>query len=169
VQYTIAKFYRINGGSTQNKGVAPDIGFPTAVAPDETGESREFNALPWDKIASASYEKLGNFTSLLPKLKTAHEARIAKDPEFAYVMQDIADYKVEQDKKSVSLNEAERLAEQAKQDEKALLRTNERLARLGKPAVKSLDELPADFEAPDEYLIEAANITADLAKLSKQG
>ncbi len=34
--------------------------------------------------------------------------------------------------------------------------------------MKSLDELPADFEAPDEYLIEAANITADLAKVSKR-
>jgi len=168
VQYTIAKFYRIDGGSTQNKGVAPDISFPTPVAPEETGESREFNALPWDKIASANYEKLGNFASLLPKLQSAHDARIAKDPEFAYVMQDIADYKEEKDKKSVSLNEAERVAEQAKQDEKALKRTNERLARLGKPAVKSLDELPADFEAPDEYLIEAANITADLAKVSKR-
>ncbi|MFQ2193242.1 carboxy terminal-processing peptidase [Aeromonas jandaei] len=168
VQYTIAKFYRINGGSTQNKGVAPDISFPTPVAPEETGESREFNALPWDKIASAKYDKLGNFASLLPKLKSAHDARIAKDPEFAYVMQDIADYKEEKDKKSVSLNEAVRLAEQAKQDEKALKRTNERLARLGKPPVKSLDELPADFEAPDEYLVEAANITADLAKTGKR-
>ena len=168
VQYTLAKFYRIDGGSTQNKGVAPDISFPTPVAPEETGESREFNALPWDKIASANYEKLGNFASVLPKLQAAHDARIAKDPEFAYVMQDIADYKEEKDKKSVSLNEAERVAEQAKQDEKALKRTNERLARLGKPAVKSLDELPADFEAPDEYLIEAANITADLAKVSKR-
>ncbi|MBP8282237.1 MAG: carboxy terminal-processing peptidase, partial [Aeromonas sp.] len=167
VQYTIAKFYRIDGGSTQNKGVAPDINFPTAVSPDETGESREFNALPWDKIASASYDKLGDFSSLLSKLKSAHEARIAKDPEFAYVMQDIKEYQADKDKKSVSLNEAERLADQAKQDEKALARANERLTRLGKPTVKSLDELPADFEAPDEYQIEAANITADLAKLSK--
>ena len=72
--------------------------------PEETGESREFNALPWDKIASANYEKLGNFASLLPKLQSAHDARIAKDPEFAYVMQDIADYKEEKDKKSVSLD-----------------------------------------------------------------
>jgi carboxyl-terminal processing protease len=167
VQYTIAKFYRIDGGSTQNKGVAPDIGFPTAVSPDETGESREFNALPWDKIASASYDKLGDFSSLLPRLKSAHDARIAKDPEFAYVLQDIKEYQADQDKKSVSLNEAERLADQAKQDEKALARANERLTRLGKPTVKSLDELPTDFEAPDEYQIEAANITADLARLSK--
>ena len=124
--------------------------------------------MPWDKIASANYEKLGNFASQLPKLQSAHDARIAKDPEFAYVMQDIADYQEEKDKKSVSLNEAERVAEQAKQDEKALKRTNERLVRLGKPALKSLDDLPADFEAPDEYLVEAANITADLVKVSKR-
>ncbi|MGL5287939.1 MAG: carboxy terminal-processing peptidase, partial [Aeromonas sp.] len=167
VQYTIAKFYRINGGSTQNKGVAPDISFPTPVAPQETGESREFNALQWDKIASANYQTSGNFTRLLPKLKSAHDARIAKDPEFVYVMQDIAEYKQEKDKKSVSLNEAERVAEQSKLDAQALKRTNERLARLGKPAVKSVDDLPDNFEAPDEYLIEAANITADLTKASK--
>ncbi|WP_281706117.1 carboxy terminal-processing peptidase, partial [Aeromonas taiwanensis] len=67
-----------------------------------------------------------------------------------------------------TLEQTERLAEQAKQDEKALARANERLTRLGKPVVKSLDELPADFEAPDEYQVEAANITADLASLSKK-
>ncbi len=83
------------------------------------------------------------------------------------MLQDIKEYQADKDKKSVSLNEAERLAEQAKQDEKALARANERLTRLGKPTVKSLDELPTDFEAPDEYQVEAANITADLATLSK--
>ena len=44
VQYTIAKFYRINGGSTQNKGVVPDIAFPAIIDPKETGESVELNA-----------------------------------------------------------------------------------------------------------------------------
>ncbi len=71
------------------------------------------------------------------------------------MLQDIKEYQADKDKKSVSLNEAERLADQAKQDEKALARANERLTRLGKPTVKSLDELPTDFEAPDEYQIEA--------------
>ncbi|MCS3456021.1 carboxy terminal-processing peptidase [Aeromonas rivuli] len=165
VQYTIAKFYRIDGGSTQNKGVAPDISFPTPVTPEETGESREFHALPWDKIASADYQKIGSFTSLLPKLAAAHQARIETDPEFAYVLQDIKEYRAEKDKKSLSLNEADRRAEQDKQDALALLRANERLARMGKPAIKSLDELPTDFEAPDEFLLESANITADLVKM----
>ena len=166
VQYTIAKFYRIDGGSTQNKGVAPDISFPTPVTPEETGESREFHALPWDKIASADYQKIGSFTSLLPKLEAAHQARIKTDPEFAYVLQDIKEYRVEKDKKSLSLNEADRRAEQDKQDALALSRANERLTRMGKPAIKSLDDLPTDFEAPDEFLLESANITADLVKLA---
>jgi carboxyl-terminal processing protease len=124
------------------------------------------NALLFTNLGTVQ-RRLGDFSSLLPKLKSAHEARITKDPEFAYVLQDIKEYQADKDKKSVSLNEAERLAEQAKQDEKALARANERLTRLGKPTVKSLDELPTDFEAPDEYQVEAANITADLATLSK--
>ncbi|ENY71050.1 carboxy-terminal protease [Aeromonas diversa CDC 2478-85] len=164
VQYTIAKFYRIDGGSTQNKGVVPDIAFPTPIPHEETGESQEPNALPWDKIASASYQRVGNFASVLPTLKQAYERRAASDPEFAYVEQDIAEYKREKDRKSVSLNEAERRAEQEKQDALALVRTNERLKRMGKPQVKSLDELPSDYEAPDEFLKEAANITAELGQ-----
>lgn len=57
VQYTIQKFYRINGGSTQNLGVVPDIAFPTAIDPAETGESVEDNALPWDSIKPADYRE----------------------------------------------------------------------------------------------------------------
>ncbi|MEY8251559.1 MAG: S41 family peptidase, partial [Colwellia sp.] len=48
IQYTIAKFYRINGGSTQHRGVLPDISFPAAINPEDWGESKEENALPWD-------------------------------------------------------------------------------------------------------------------------
>ncbi len=50
IQFTIAKFYRINGGSTQHRGVIPDIAFPSAIAPEDWGESKEENALPWDQI-----------------------------------------------------------------------------------------------------------------------
>lgn len=50
VQFTIAKFYRINGGSTQHKGVVPDITYPSPIDPAEWGESQEESALPWDSI-----------------------------------------------------------------------------------------------------------------------
>lgn len=68
VQYTIQKFYRIDGGSTQNKGVVPDIQYPTPIDPAETGESVEDNALPWDSIEAASYKKLNDETALISEL-----------------------------------------------------------------------------------------------------
>lgn len=167
VQYTIAKFYRIDGGSTQNKGVQPDINFPPLIDPTETGESVELNALPWDKIEPAQYSKLGDFTALLPKLKEYHQQRVKSDPEFKYAEEDIAWYQAEKSKKFISLNEAERIKTRDEQDKKALQRANERLTRMGKPMVKSLSDLPTDIKFPDGYLKEAANITADLVRLSK--
>lgn len=167
VQYTIAKFYRIDGGSTQNKGVQPDIGFPPLVDPTETGESVELNALPWDKIEPAKYTKLGDFTALLPKLKELHQQRVKTDPEFKYAEEDIAWYQTEKNKKYISLNEAERIKTRDEQDAKALQRANERLTRMGKPVVKSLNDLPTDIKFPDGYLHEAANITADLVRLGQ--
>jgi C-terminal peptidase (prc) len=165
VQYTIAKFYRINGGSTQHKGVTPDIAFPALIDPTETGESVEPNALPWDKIPAAQYQKLGDFSKLIPELQKLHDERVKNDPEFRYALEDIAWYKEEKAKKTVSLNEAVRIKEKDELDKRALSRTNERLARMGKPVVKKLDDVPTGVEMPDGYLQEAANITADLARL----
>ncbi|MGB5445711.1 MAG: carboxy terminal-processing peptidase, partial [Psychromonas sp.] len=65
VQYTIAKFYRIDGGSTQNRGVIPDIAFPTGIDPKDTGESLEDNALPWDNIKSAEYSPVNQLQSVI--------------------------------------------------------------------------------------------------------
>lgn len=165
VQYTIAKFYRINGGSTQHKGVTPDIAFPALIDPTETGESVEPNALPWDKIPAAQYQKLGDFGKLIPELQKQHDARVKNDPEFRYALEDIAWYKQEKAKKTVSLNEAVRIKEKDELDKRALIRTNERLARMGKPPVTKLDDVPTGLEMPDGYLQEAANITADLVRL----
>jgi len=165
VQYTIAKFYRINGGSTQHKGVTPDITFPALIDLTETGESVEPNALPWDKIPPAQYQRLGDFSKLIPELQKLHDERIKSDPEFRYALEDIAWYKQEKAKKTVSLNEAVRIKEKDELDKRALSRTNERLARMGKPAVKKLDDVPSGLEMPDGYLQEAAKITADLARL----
>lgn len=163
VQFTIAKFYRINGGSTQNKGVKPDIAFPTAIVADESGESVEKNALPWDHIDSLAFESVNDLTPLFGPLRQQHQARIEHNPEFAYVFKDIKEYKKLKDKHSVSLNLAERKAEMEEQDAKALARLNDRLKRADQDTVTSLDDAPTDFEPEDSYLEEAARITADLA------
>ncbi|MCE2571934.1 carboxy terminal-processing peptidase [Motilimonas eburnea] len=164
VQYTIAKFYRIDGGSTQNKGVVPDILFPTPIEASETGESVEENALPWDQIKPANYNRLGDFSSLVAKLDEAHKQRMQASPEFAYIYQDIETYKKEKDRKTISLVESERIRLREEKEALELKRTNERLQRLGKNPITKLDELPDDFEEPDVYLEEAAAVTLDLAK-----
>ncbi|GAB2913657.1 carboxy terminal-processing peptidase [Rheinheimera gaetbuli] len=167
VQYTIAKFYRINGGSTQHKGVIPDILFPTAIDPQEWGESKEEYALPWDSINAAQYDSLYDIATLVPSLREKHQARISAEPEFQYLLQDISEYKQNIDEKTVSLKEAERLAERDENKAKQLSRVNQRLTRFGMPVVESLDDVPEKLEKIDPFLEEAANITADLKMVSR--
>ena len=161
VQYTIAKFYRINGGSTQHKGVIPDISFPSAIDPAEWGESKQDNALPWDSIVKAKYKKLGNLTPVIPYLEKQHKDRIKSEPEFGYVFDDIALYNEEKDRKTISLVEATRIKEKEEGEARALVRTNERLKRLGKDPVENLDDVPDVIDELDPFLEEAALITQD--------
>jgi carboxyl-terminal processing protease len=162
VQYTIAKFYRINGGSTQHKGVVPDIAFPSPIDPAEWGESKEKNALPWDSIPAAVYTSSPDLKVILPVLNEKHQKRVATEPEFNFLQQDIADYQREKDVKTISLNEKERLAKKDELAAKELARTNERLTRLKLPVVKKVEDAPETLEKLDPFLEEAALITSDL-------
>ncbi|ELL7084768.1 carboxy terminal-processing peptidase [Vibrio fluvialis] len=166
VQYTIQKFYRIDGGSTQNKGVIPDIAFPTAVDAAETGESMESNALPWDSIDKAKYEKLHDFHKMITALSAEHQTRIAKDMEFSFIQQDIAKYKAEKDDNYLSLNEKVRKAQSEKSDQERLDRINTRQKAMGKQEFKTLQDVPKDYEAPDAYLDESVAIMVDMIKQS---
>ncbi|MGF1784011.1 carboxy terminal-processing peptidase [Vibrio fluvialis] len=166
VQYTIQKFYRIDGGSTQNKGVIPDIAFPTAVDAAETGESMESNALPWDSIDKAKYEKLHDFHKMITVLSAEHQTRIAKDMEFSFIQQDIAKYKAEKDDNYLSLNEKVRKAQSEESDQERLDRINTRQKAMGKQEFKTLQDVPKDYEAPDAYLDESVAIMVDMIKQS---
>ena len=163
VQFTIAKFYRISGGSTQHKGVLPDILYPSPVDPAEWGESKEENALPYDSIQKANYSQLGRYDGVVDVLAAKHAARVIKDPEFAYIFSDIEEYNKNKDKNYISLVESERLETKKESEEKQLVRINERLERLGLEKVTSLeDDLPEALEKIDPFLSEAANITFDM-------
>ncbi len=168
VQYTIQKFYRVNGGSTQRKGVTPDIIMPTGNEETETGEKFEDNALPWDSVDAATFVKAGDLTPFGPQLLKAHDERIAKDPEFQYIIKDIARYNAMKDKRNfVSLNLAQREKENDEEDATRLARINDRYKREGKPPLKKLDDLPKDYQEADPYLDETVHIALDLAKLDK--
>ncbi len=168
VQYTIQKFYRVNGGSTQRKGVTPDIIMPTGNEETETGEKFEDNALPWDSVDAATYVKSGDLTPFGPELLKAHDERIAKDPEFQYIIKDIARYNALKEKRNfISLNLLQREKENDEDDATRLARINDRYKREGKPPLKKLDDLPKDYQEPDPYLDETVHIALDLAKLDK--
>jgi carboxyl-terminal processing protease len=165
VQYTIAKFYRINGGSTQHKGVQPDIVFPSPIDHQDTGESLEKNSLPWDNIKSADYRPVNDLRGDISQLVLKHKERIKNEIEYTYLANDIEAYRKEKDVTVISLNENERIKLREKNDRQALQRGNERLQRAGLEKVKSLDDFPDDFEPVDAFLIEAGEITHDLAQL----
>ncbi|MBN4866635.1 MULTISPECIES: carboxy terminal-processing peptidase [Providencia] len=165
VQYTIQKFYRVNGGSTQREGVTPDVVMPTGQDPAETGESFEDNALPWDSIPAANYSKVGDISPDLSAIKTKHLDRISQDREFNYIDEDIARYKVNKESKNlISLNYAERKKEDDEIEATKLKRINERNTKEGKPLLKKLEDLPKDYEAPDPYLDETVKMAVDLSK-----
>ena len=167
IQYTIAKFYRINGGSTQHKGVLPDIAFPSAIAPEDWGESKEENALPWDQVPKARYSALTDLNSEISYLNSLHQERIKDNPEFTYLFEDIAQYQQEKDKKHISLNYKERKAKRDERKAKRLARTNERLEKLGLEKVTKMDDLPEELDEIDPFLEETARITFDLVSLGR--
>ncbi|MDO5055177.1 MAG: carboxy terminal-processing peptidase [Pasteurella oralis] len=165
IQYTIQKFYRIDGGSTQLKGVAADIDFPAAIDAKEYGEEKEDNALPWDKIPAANYVEVAQARDAVPFLNKNHLERIAKDPEFIALNEELKIRDERSERKYLSLNYQTRKVENDKDDARRLKELNARFKREGKKPLKDLDSLPKDYEAPDFYLKEAEKIAADLLKL----
>jgi carboxyl-terminal processing protease len=165
VQFTIAKFYRINGGSTQHRGVIPDILFPSVIDHADWGESQQENALPWDSIARANYTTFSENKNIVQGLTELHNQRVKK--EFNYIYEDVERYKIKKEVKTISLVETERLKEKSEIEERNLMRTNERLVRLGLEKVENLDDLPEELEKVDPFLEEAANITYDVLSIGK--
>ncbi|MBN6077421.1 carboxy terminal-processing peptidase [Aggregatibacter actinomycetemcomitans] len=168
IQYTIQKFYRINGGSTQLKGVAPDIKFPDVIDTQEYGEEKEDNALPWDKIPSVNYSEVMTARDVVSELAKKHKERIAKNPEFIALNEDLKIRDERRDRKFLSLNYQKRKAENDKDDEKRLKDINERFKREGKKPLKDINDLPKDYEAPDFFLKEAEFIAADVVKFDAE-
>ncbi|WP_184398497.1 carboxy terminal-processing peptidase [Rhizobium sp. BK650] len=118
LKVTIAQFFRINGGTTQLRGVTPDISLPGFSDPASFGETSYDNALPWAQIKPANYARADTVAALLPTLQSRHEARVESDPDFQRLIKDIADLKVQREKGIVSLNEVERRKEAAARAER---------------------------------------------------
>ncbi|BDU19957.1 carboxy terminal-processing peptidase [Dyella sp. GSA-30] len=141
LKMTIAEFFRINGGSTQLKGVTPDILFPKNGDEKDFGESTYDNALQWTQIAPADYKPVADLKAYLTQLQAKHDARALKSPGWKLMLDELAQYKAMRDKTTISLNLAQREAER-----------------------KQLDAMQADFRARHKAIDGGTGVPGDDAQ-----
>jgi carboxyl-terminal processing protease len=158
IKMTVAQFFRVNGGTTQLRGVTPDIKLTTTNNTDEFGESSFDNALPWTQISAADYKPANDLTGIVPLLKADHEKRISHDRDFQYLQEDFAEFNRIRQKNLISLNEAERRKEREVQD----AREKAREANRGNNAPDNTIVMGHKFQ-DDGMLASERNLGAELA------
>jgi len=174
LKLTLAKFYRISGESNQNKGVIPDITFPSIYNQEEIGESALPNALPWDFISSVDFSNWNNYSNYLPELQKQHQGRIEKNPDFIYLNRQVEHYNSIRKIKTISLSEKVRTREQNAREGTLLQIENDRREAKGLKALADLDEKQQKENSTEEkehalldnddsfILVEAGSILLDL-------
>ncbi len=163
LRLTMAQFFRINGGSTQFRGVVPDIIYPTVSDSDDEGERSLDNALPWAKIAAVSHarDKLGP----LDLYRSRYLERIKTDPGFNYLIQERDALSEIRKEKFVSLNLKKRKEEWEEHKRVKRERKNRFFASLGlKPADDGEDDATfsskkRDAVESDQKVIEKIGVT----------
>jgi carboxyl-terminal processing protease len=144
VKMTIAQFFRINGGSTQLRGVTPDISFPLTVDATEFGESSYDNSLPWTSISPAHYQAVADLKPIVPMLAERHTARVANNTEWQAFAAEIADAREVRSEKTVSLNEQVRRKERDEQEAKRKARETASATPASDPASKTQQKIMQD-------------------------
>ncbi|MEN8180409.1 MAG: carboxy terminal-processing peptidase [Pseudomonadota bacterium] len=169
LRLTMAQFFRVNGGSTQHRGVVPDIQFPTAEFSSDYGERSLDNALPYAQIKPASYRpnRASKYADLLEK----HRKRIDSDPGFTMLVQREKRFAEIDERTEVTLLESKRKAEWDEREKRSLEQKNRFRVSQGLKAIESdqtdeQDEDEDDDEAESDatkniQLNEAARILAD--------
>ena len=159
LKLTLQKFYRVTGSSTQHKGVTPDILLPSALKPEQFGESASPSALPWDEIRESGFQKTTDITEkTIASLQSAYNARLKTDPALKRYLQDTEDLRKSLNDTKISLNEAKRKIEMEDAEKKKA--RNESLDT----KITSKEGLTADdlTKMKDEYLRESLLLLADL-------
>jgi carboxyl-terminal processing protease len=182
LKITMAQFFRVNGGSTQNRGVVPDITFPSAGDPAEYGERSLPHALPWSTIDPARHEPPRDLSRLVAVANDRYTSRSSENEEFAWLQADIEDYNIHSTRKSISLLESKAREEMAEEKIKTDLRKAQQKDQqplvnkddvLAEEELDEFSEEPAvdeeaaaeDDEGPDLLLRETARIVGDVVEL----
>ncbi len=171
LKITTAQFFRVNGESTQHRGVIPDIIWYTSELDEDIGERSFENSIPWKKIKRARYSpfKPVKAVNTLEYVKESHQRRINDHPEFNYIQKISTLNKQRRETKFLTLNEEKRKAERELLNQQTLTLENERREALGKTASDTIEALEDFYDSKDRendededpFLIEGAKILAD--------
>lgn len=182
---TQRKFYRVTGGSTQNKGVVPDIKL-VDIYDEEFGERKAKNALKWDTIPTAPFKREGSIQPYVAQLGEKSKARVAIDPQFQYLETRTAIAKQAKDQKQASLDIDKRKAELIALESKTLAAENKRRAETGLKPYSNWESYQASLDALAEtrakmkanqrpalaeeetFVNEAANVLLDMSHLKNK-
>jgi carboxyl-terminal processing protease len=164
INVTIGKFYRVTGESTQHRGVVPDVPLASPLDTKEVGESALESPLPWDRIAGVPFKTSAN-TPAAPAvagLVTEEGARAQRDPDYRWLVSDIAALDSVREQKSVSLNLKARREERTRIDKERLERENSRRVAKSLPVFKNVEDLDKSKDTSDAVLDQSTQVMADV-------
>ena len=179
IKITESKYYRINGMSTQNKGVIPDIELPVTWDIESVGESSYPTAMEWDVIRPYRHKKFKINPDLIEKVVANYEFRLSEEPNLNYLKKVRDRYDLNKNKKKLSLNLEDRKTQKELRKDWLLSIENERRLKVGLEEFISYKEME-DFNESDttienninlidDYqLIESTNIINDFIDLEKE-
>ena len=179
LKVTIAQFFRVNGDSTQYRGITPDLMWTTAGT--EFGERAYENAIPWRHIREAIYVPFGESNAgsemVLNMLRERHLQRIGNDPEFNFHHEMTRINREQRDITTVTLHEETRRSEREHLDEQRLRLKNRQRSAQGKIPFADIDALerydlaeldrPESEQRTDFFVKESARILSDYIHLSR--
>ncbi len=179
LKITQSKFYRVSGGSTQHKGVIPDIEIPSRIDKSRIGEDALDHALPWDQIEAVPHNRYFDFSGIIDELRQRHEERFSTSPEFSLLQQEIDFLQAQREMDSVSLNFEARKTQHEQIERTRLSIANARRELRGEEPFATLEDLEdwqdqqaADLNTTDDELDfvirEGGHIMADMFELDRR-
>ena len=179
IKITESKYYRVNGMSTQNKGVIPDIELPSTWDIESVGESSYPTALEWDVIRPYRHNKFKLNKNLIGEVINQFELRLSDEPNLNYLKQVRERYDLNKNKKLITLNIEDRQTQKELRKDWLLEIENERREANGLKIFTSYKEME-DFNDDEENfnenlidlkndyeLLESTKIINDFINLSK--
>ena len=137
---TIAKYYRVNGSGTQNKGVIPDIALPSFIDETIVGEENKNNTLPWDQIIGLNYSNDPELEVTKNIITRNHRIREKDNPAIQYMNDEIEYFEEESQIELITLNYEKRLKRRDSKKAEVEDRRNKKLSELGYDAEYDFDE-----------------------------